>query len=262
MTKVQTIVKSVALAGAIASVACAGSSAALAQGFNWTGFYVGLNAGYAWGTADTSSSIAAGTYFATTSVPAVNRVGSGTVDAAGFTGGAQAGYNWQSGNLVLGLETDIQSFKLGGSRSGSGVYPCCAPAVFSVNNSVDTDWLLTFRPRLGMSLGNTLLYVTGGLAVTSLHGSATFSDNCCVGTGARGAASHTGTKAGWTVGGGAEWALNRNWTLKGEYLYVDFGSVTSGGTIAFLAAPANNAPLSNSADLTAHIGRVGVNYKF
>ena len=80
-------------------------------------------------------------------------------------------------------------------------------------------------------------------------------------TGAQGAASHTGRAIGWTLGGGAEWSLNRNWTLRAEYLYLDFGNVTTNASVSDGATsfPSN---LATTVNLTARIARAGVNYKF
>jgi len=68
-------------------------------------------------------------------------------------------------------------------------------------------------------------------------------------------------KLGWTAGGGLEWALTRNWSVKAEYLFVKFGSINASGTVIGTAAGYGSA-ISTSTDLTANIARAGVNYKF
>jgi outer membrane immunogenic protein len=135
---------------------------------------------------------------------------------------------------------------------------------------MDTDWLLTARARLGWALQpNLLIYATGGLALTNLRVSNSFSDDSD--TAGIGGGSHTQIMTGWTLGGGAELALSRGWSVKAEYLYVDFGSTTvrssivCGPTATFNCStpPAvTPSPFSTSADLAAHIARVGLNYKF
>ncbi len=227
--------------------------------YSWTGFYVGVNAGGTWGTFDPATSTVFDPigYFAASSVPAVNAVGIQSIKPAAFTGGVQAGFNWQTGNVVFGAEVDFNSFHLSGSATGTGVYPCCAPATFTVTSAAHTDWLF---------------YATGGLAVTNLNGSFTFTDNCgdiaaCNGPGgpnAAEAASISKTKFGYTVGGGAEAGLWGNWSLKAEYLYVKFNSESVIGTITtpgLLPFAANN-PFTHSIDLKAHIARLGLNYRF
>src|SRR6266508_297190 len=148
--------------------------------YSWTGFYVGVNAGGTWGTFDPATSTVFDPigYFAASSVPAVNAVGIQSIKPAAFTGGVQAGFNWQTGNVVFGAEVDFNSFHLSGSATGTGVYPCCAPATFTVTSAAHTDWLFTARPRIGIASNNWLFYATGGLAVTNLNGSFTFTDNC------------------------------------------------------------------------------------
>jgi outer membrane immunogenic protein len=232
--------------------------------YSWTGFYVGGTAGTAWGSFDPTTSISfipqPPGYFDPTSVPVVNAVGLQSIKATGFTGGLEAGYNLQAGNVVGGIEIDFGYLGLAGSAQGSGLYPCCAPTGFTINSSAHTDWLLTARPRLGIASNNWLYYVTGGVAVTNLNGNFTFSDNA---NSAMETGSIPSTKAGYTVGGGVEAALWRNWSVKAEYLYVDFGrlSTTSNNfTSTLVAFPA--AEFSHSIDLKANIARVGLNYRF
>jgi outer membrane immunogenic protein len=129
---------------------------ALAPAWSWTGAYVGLNAGYAWGNSNTSLSNAS----IFEPVPLVGSFPS--LKPEGFIGGGQIGYNWQSGMLVLGAELDFSGL---GVKATETVDPL---AVNLANNFVATfssryDWLLTARGRLGVTVApNWLLYVTGG----------------------------------------------------------------------------------------------------
>jgi len=135
--------------------------------YNWTGFYVGGNAGYGAGRSDpsTTTEFTPTNYWNILSVPQVNAAGTGGVDPNGFVGGAQAGFNWQTGGLVLGAEIDFDSFHLSGSRTAGATYLCCAPNSFQMTQSVNTDWLFTTRGRLGWAADNWLFYGTGGIAV-------------------------------------------------------------------------------------------------
>jgi outer membrane immunogenic protein len=273
------------VATAVIASALGFSAPGQARAADWTGFYLGLNAGGAWGrsSADTSADCSPtsapplGTgYFCTSSVgaanaTAVNAAGTGTINASGFTGGVQAGYNWQTQNLVYGLETDFGAFHLNGSRQGSGTYPVGvavnAGNPFTVTSSFNTDWLFTLRGRLGWAvMPNMLAYATGGLAMTRLAVDNSFTDTNTM-TIPAGHASENGhasaVKTGWALGGGLEWMVNSHWTVKGEYLYVDFGKVTATGYISNDAViPGYAQGLSTSSDLTAQVARVGVNYKF
>jgi outer membrane immunogenic protein len=238
--------------------------APVAAVYNWSGWYVGVNAGGEWGrfSANSSTIFSPTGYFATTSPGAIAVAGAQSSKPTGATAGGQIGYNWQSGPALLGLEADFGYFGLKGSSSGTGIYPCCAPTGFTVNSSVKTDWLLTVRPRLGYAVDNWLLYVTGGLAVTELKGNFRFTDTFAT---ASESGSLSNTKTGWAAGGGAEWALSGPWSMKLEYLHVDFGktSGTSTNLTAFtppIAFPTN--VFTHSVSLKSDIVRVGLNYRF
>ncbi len=196
----------------------------------------------------------------------VANAGTGSLSADSVIGGGQAGYNAQSGKLVYGFEVDLSALDLSASRQGSGLYPPSffAPGNgFTIGSSLDTNWLFTARGRVGWSLPNLLLYATAGLALTDVKVTATYSDNLIIaGPGGSGYASNSETKVGYAVGGGAEWALTDRWTLRGEYLYVDFGSVSASGVISNPDFPGGSNAFKTSEDLSAHIARVGVNYYF
>lgn len=197
---------------------------------------------------------------------AVSAAGSGSFNSSNFVGGVEAGYNWQADNIVYGVEADFGSFNVRGSRQGNGVYPV-GPIIipvlgqsFTVNSSLSTDWLFTARGRLGWAVSNWLLFATGGLAVTNVQTTVNFSDN--VGIGATGTGSNSSTKLGWTIGAGAEYALNKNWSIKAGYLYIAFGSVTALATVSHPSFVGYTNLLNTSTDLKTHIARVGINYKF
>ena len=201
---------------------------------------------------------------------AVGAAGTGTISASGFTGGMQAGYNVQRNNWVYGLEADFGAFSLSGSRLFVGpllgALTTAGPLTFGT--SFSTDWLATVRGRLGWLFRPDLLaYVTGGLALTELQVAWTYSDNAFGGTPPNigtGAASASKIKGGLAVGGGFEWAWDRNWSVKAEYLYLDFGKVTATGLVTnpnFGGTPYAQG-VSTTADLTAHVARVGVNRHF
>jgi outer membrane immunogenic protein len=233
--------------------------------YNWTGFYVGLNAGGAWNESNpTTTTVFSPTgYFAATSPPAIGIVGNQNINRSGFTGGVTGGYNWQVSNAVLGIEADFNYFGVRGSATGTGIYPCCVLNTFTVNSSVSTDWLATVRGRVGfLATPALLLYGTGGLAVANVKANYLFTDNFAT---ANESASISETRLGWTAGAGAEYALLNGWSIKAEYLYVDLGRasatstnlITNGGTIAW-----PTSAFTHTVDLRSNIGRVGINYKF
>jgi outer membrane immunogenic protein len=255
---------------------------AIAPVAGWTGFYAGANAGYAWGRSSSNSSsdcpvsgaVRLGYWCDATFFPAgagnsavVGAQGSGPFSSQGFVGGGQAGYNWQRGPWVFGGEIDIQSFHLSGSRTGGAPYPVSgAGASFVETATATTNWLLTARARAGWTVSNALLYLIGGLAVTDLRTGFSFADNSAFAflTNATGNASSVEAKVGYAVGAGTEWMLPKNWSIKAEYLYVSFGSVQVATLVSnpsFGGTGASNT-VTTSANLNAHIARVGVNYHF
>ncbi len=258
-------------AAAAAFIICMLAPLPSAVAQEWSGFYIGANLGAVWGNSDADASVTcpANGYFCSSGLanvingPAVAGAGTGSSNGNGVIGGAQAGYNVQSGSLVYGFEIDLSALDLNGSRQTNGTYPVPAVGVgpgFTIGSALNTNWLFTARGRLGWAVSNVLMYATGGLAVTDLEVTNTFSD---AGGGSM-FAKNTDTKIGFVVGGGAEWVLTGNWTLKGEYLYVDFGSVTASGLATNPAFPVAGAanPITISDDLSEHIGRAGFNYRF
>lgn len=244
-----------------------------APAYSWTGWYAGLNAGGAWGRSDvaTTTALSPTSYFGGGNIPAVNAAGTGAIDPNGFTGGGQIGYNWQlAPTWVAGIETDFSYFHLSGSRNVTAPYPANPPFAFNFQESVQTNWLFTARPRLGWANNNWLVYVTGGVAVTQLKYNSTFTDNYSligIPSNVLDIGALSTAKVGWTIGGGVEAALWSNWSAKLEYLFVDFGSIAGTSTnsispayAAFFGSSTN--PFFHSAELTANILRLGLNYKF
>jgi outer membrane immunogenic protein len=235
------------------------------QGYNWTGFYLGINLGYSWGrshdTSTFSDGYGTGLYTST---------GSSNLD--GILGGGQAGYNWQTQSWVWGLEADIQATGEKGGRGftcptgtctpstffvGALVFPIPGPAV-AENMNQTIDWFGTVRGRVGfLATPKILFYGTGGLA----YGAVNSNLNLATPTGALNRFSATDTKVGYAIGGGIEGVLSGNWTAKLEYLYVDLGTVS--GTYGTNITAAGGAPLvtSYSSRITDNVLRFGVNYK-
>ena len=145
-------------------------------------------------------------------------------DGSGFIGGGQIGYNWQHGNSVFGLEGDISWLGGGGSsgvdssRSRQDGRP--------VSNKV--DWLSTVRGRMGLAVGDTMVYATGGVAIGHAKNSQQPFDGILP------AGPHTKseakTKVGWVVGGGIEHMWDQHWTVGLEGLFVDLGKSTASVT--------------------------------
>ena len=187
---------------------------AIAPAYNWSGFYLGINGGGGWGHSNWNTS--------------ADRIGL----SGGLVGGT-AGYNWQIGSAVLGLEGDVDWANLKGTNSSA-----LCPAGCSTSDT----WLSTVRGRAGYAFGSVLPYVTGGLAVGDIRAAT---------PGFPGASN---TSAGWTAGAGIEVGLTGNWSAKAEYLYVDLGKFNCGTNC-------NGLPTDN-VSMHDNVVRAGVNYRF
>jgi outer membrane immunogenic protein len=172
----------------------------------WNGFYLGANGGGAWGSSTWS--------------------GFSSFNTSGGLVGGTVGYNRQFGQIVGGVEGDLDWANI----QGGGV---CTFGCQTTNN-----WLGTVRGRLGYAGGTWMPYVTGGLAFGNFQAGNVF------GT------SET-TNAGWTLGAGVEYAFAGNWTVKAEYLYVDLGNFNCSTCIA-----------GTNVSSTMNLVRGGVNFHF
>lgn len=253
------------LAATVALFACAnGAAFAQSSGTDWTGFYLGLNAGHADGSSDvTTSTVFSPTgYFGTTSVPAIAAAGAGDVSPSGFTGGLTGGYNWQSGSVVFGLEADVDSLSADDSRSATATYPCCAPTAFTVTEKTKVGNLFTARGRLGFARNNSLFYLTAGWAHARIKVDDQFTDTYAT---AHESFSDSESKSDFIYGVGYEHACKNNWSFKLEYLHADFGTVTGTSNNLTAFTPSQAFPTStftHTADLELNLFRLGVNYRF
>ena len=277
-TSALKILAAAAFAGIAASSALAADMAVKAPPpvvpvWTWTGFYIGGNAGYSWGRSETDL-----TYYNTATgaiiVPPAGSITGAKFDMNGAIAGGQAGFNWQSGGFVGGIEGDLQwSDEKGGARAvcaapGPGPGACLPGLTFlpaGVTGSAiafdqHLEWFGTVRLRGGfLANPQTLLYVTGGLAYGSIKSTGSITNFTGNGAAVTLAASDSDTRVGWTVGVGAEWMFARNWSAKIEYLYVDLGTVNNNYTLVGLGIPFG---VRTSSDFTDHIARVGINYHF
>jgi outer membrane immunogenic protein len=157
---------------------------------NWTGLYVGIAGGGAWGSS-THDFLPLGTH--------------GSFDVSGGLFGGTLGYNYQAGQFLAGIEGDLSWASSSGSTAGAPTLCTGGPCTTKLN------WLSTVRGRVGYVMGAWMPYVTGGVAFGDLK--ACENVTCS-----------SSTEAGWTIGGGVEAMFAPNWSAKVEYLYADFGS--------------------------------------
>jgi outer membrane immunogenic protein len=219
--------------------------------FTWTGLYVGGQIGYAWGRDPVTWSgisnddeLAGGTFSQT---------------PQGVIGGAHVGYNLQYNQwLVLGLE---------GSFDGTGLSHTLAVPVNdvfgdtpgSITASSRADVQGSVRGRIGIAFDRALIYGTGGVAFTGF--TTRLVDTTGFFTGSPGTtASFVNTRAGWTAGGGIEYAVTDNWWVRAEYRYSDFGHTTD---FPFAGAlPFADSFVSLRHHLTENQVQVGFSYRF
>jgi outer membrane immunogenic protein len=212
--------------------------APVAMVYDWTGFYIGANAGVGIGRDYTRLAIPGGTSFEAT-----------YLNPQGGLGGGQVGYNWQVpnsffGGLVFGVEADIQG--TGMRDSFTCLLGCLAGLNANFNQRL--DWFGTVRGRVGIATGPVLTYVTAGWAYGSVKTTLTET----VGTTA--AFSSNQNRSGWTWGSGVEASLGGNWTGKIEYLWFTLGDRLDLFTL-------NGLPQAMSTDIREQIFRVGLNYR-
>jgi len=226
--------------------------------YNWTGFYIGGNAGYSWGRSRTDATLSTfpgGVLLAT---------GSDTFHMDNWIAGGQIGYNWQqaNSNWIFGLEADGQA----SGEKGSATFICgpactAVPTTAAASVSEKLDWFATFRGRVGYAFVPTAMwYVTGGLAVGEIKSDVTYTTPLLVAgppVTASAAGSNSTTRAGWTVGTGAEFQLVGNWTGKIEYLYMDLGKYSFNNNFA-----TPGVAVGFTSHFTDNIVRGGINYRF
>jgi outer membrane immunogenic protein len=232
----------------------------------WSGFYVGANAGGAWSNSDATAvlganssapipanPIAGGDITAINGATVSGRLNSGHHNT--FAGGLEGGYNYvMSNGLLLGIETDIGYFDINRNRSTTVPSALNPPVTYTVYQSANTDFLWTLRPRIGYAVDKFLVFASGGLALTEAHYDANFYSS----TGANPVNfTHSHTRTGWTLGGGGAYAITPQISVKAEYLYQDFGTVTDSATSADGAFT-----LTTETNLKSHLFRAGVDYRF
>lgn len=228
--------------------------------YNWTGFYAGLNVGGVWANTDIDYTASLFGFSGAPGAAFLNAGTSGRLKTSGFTGGGQVGYNYQTGAVVWGLEADLNYTGLSGTRFiALNFAPIGVNITDPFTQTMQSNWLATFRGRLGYATGPLLFYATGGLAVANVS----YTDFAFFpASNSINAASSSSTRTGWTVGGGAEWMIAPKWSVKAEYLYVDLGNTTYTSTNSVLNVAPNLATITHDHRLTENIGRVGFNYKF
>ncbi len=191
----------------------------------WTGFYAGVNGGYAW--SDTSNQLAYSPAFG------------GLAPEGGF-GGGQIGYNVQRDRIVFGIEADIQGGSISATGSDAGLDQFKSELVY----------FGTVRGRLGYAFDRALVYATGGLAYGEVKNSAvavTSTPDYTIDK----------TAVGYALGGGVEYKIGGAWSVKGEYQYINLGKNDPTSAGVSYSSVAVGGTVNDDA---YHTFRVGLNY--
>jgi outer membrane immunogenic protein len=205
--------------------------------FSWTGFYLGGNIGAAWGHRDVTD-LTRGLAFTQSS-------------NGRFIGGGQIGYNWQFNNFVIGAEADADWLSHN-NNSGTGII---VPGVGTIVASSNSTWISTAAARFGIANDHWLFYGKAGggwvgtsnLTVTNLT------------TGRSITGTNSGTSSGFLVGGGVEYAITNNWTVKAEYDYLGLSRRTF---IVPVGSPFFIGDNFRSGGRNVQMAKIGFNYLF
>jgi outer membrane immunogenic protein len=234
--------------------------------YNWTGWYIGANAGGAWNNNQNAPFSGTGTFaafnFGNNEFPS-----SVPLSSKGGFGGLQTGYNWQLSPMwLVGVETDIQLAHIEGTTEVTPI-PFAAAGLlpFTTQVTTESDWFGTLRARLGWLATQTLLiYGTGGLAYgeTSTRFSTTNVTALCTGGITCTLGSSSSNRAGWAAGGGLEWMFAPHWTLRAEFLHVDLGSQSVTAAPFTPTGAATISSFTTSSTFHENIVRAAVNFGF
>jgi outer membrane immunogenic protein len=230
--------------------------------FNWTGFYVGGNAGYGWG-AGTNPAISFSDPGNTFGIAQYFSEGGNffpSLQPKGFIGGAQIGYDWQTfdwaPHLVLGVVADFQGADIAASGSPTVTIPGNVPTTETLSEKLET--LGTVRARVGWAADNWLFYGSGGVAYGTVN--STLGWNYTSIAPAAFSGSQTDTRIGWTAGGGVNYAVTSHWIVGVDYLHYDLGHTSV--TAPAVAPPGFASSLTADQTVAGDVVRGTISYKF
>ncbi len=194
--------------------------------YSWNGFYAGLQGGYSWGSSRVRVGDVAGPF-----APASFRID----DNLAF-GGAHAGFNYQMGGIVLGIEGDVEVLDSSSRFTNGGL-----------TGRITRDWQGAARARIGYAFDRLMIYAAAGASFTEyerrVYDGAGFGERL------------TSARTGWNIGAGINFAFTDNLILGAEYRYTDFGRNRFASSGAFPG-------LTGSQELTTHAARASIAYKF
>jgi outer membrane immunogenic protein len=263
----RTLLGSVAiLAWSAVSLASTASAADLgppppapAPAWTWTGFYAGLQGGGGFGT-DEDNVTAAQTCGVVCGTAVPIAFSQSSFAMTGLFGGATAGFNWQLGRVVLGVEGDFSGSGIAGTGDCQNSFGL--GLAFGPSSACKTtmSWFATADARLALALDRTLLYVKGGAAWAHLNHTEQVGTN--IGSLLFASGSVSNTPMGFNVGAGVEYALWGGWSAKIEYDYMDLGGHAITMPLATVAPPGIVFNETTTDRVTVNLVRVGLNLRF
>lgn len=209
--------------------------------YDWSGFYIGVNAGYGWARNE-HQDLGGNLSYWNDKSDVMNQ----TVDPRGAVYGGQIGYNWQAANWVFGLEGQFNGADI--KRTDPSIN---FPDTDSLSSKISS--FATATARVGYSFNNWLPYIKGGYAAAHLETKNfdIFGDYL----------SHSTWRSGYVVGAGVEYAFAANWIFGVEYNYMNFGGKTfTGVSVDSSGAPFNDEHFNDTLKLSTVTARLS--YKF
>lgn len=253
---------------------------------NWTGFYIGANAGYYWGQSNSLNTNSSIFYInpldldgATNVANALNEIATNRTSQNhnDFIGGGQIGFSYEYNQIVFGIDADLDG--LGHTNSSAKIekfvplvdFPESYTSVFSVSKKI--NYLGTVRGRIGFLWSPSLLfYGIGGLAYGGVEFNESFTAQESFSTFAYPQIqvnnNYNQTRLGWTLGVGLEWMFTCQWSAKLEYAYYDLGTLTKNypvtqfNNLEIPAAPWATVNIHSTAQFALSAVRLGINYHF
>ncbi len=216
--------------------------------FTWTGIYIGGQIGYGWGNEESNFGDNFGDF------------GKFSNSSQGVIGVAHVGYNLQLSQFVIGLEGSVDGTSISNSVQNNGTFFGNHFLPGNVLVNVNTGVQGSIRGRVGYAWDRVLLYATGGVAFAGVD--TNVSTGFTSGAFPGGFDSSSSTRVGWTVGGGLEYAITNNWSIRAEYRYSDFGHSTLFATNSFADPAFGNAGAFFNRHIVQNQVQVGFSYKF
>lgn len=237
--------RKILLAGAASALMIGGAHAAdiiEPAAYDWTGPYIGIQGGYAWGENDASAE-QTGLVPALADEDVILNGDDGSIAIDGWVGGLHAGYLWQHDSLVFGIEGDGEFADIDGDTD---VIEGGDPEPGSLEQEI--DWLASLRLRAGFAFDRALFYATGGLAVGGV-------ELAIIDEEGDEFTRESDTEWGWTIGGGLAYAFTDDLSARLEYRYTDLGDIKA-------EASDGEEEISAEADTAFHAVRIGLSWHF